>query len=555
MASTGILRSRRSAAQLHAIASVEREIRAVDPAAGRKYLRDYREAYRSYESVLGASDVRRQISRAGIVLVGDYHALPNSQRYLASLLRDPDLRQRSIVLGVETIFSRDQHILDEWSSGEIDEAELRQRIRFDLDWGYDWLPFYELLSAARDGGASVYGLDCMPREDLRKIGARDRHASDKIAELRRRHSEALILVLFGESHLAPQHMPALLRQRLPEEAMLTLLQNVDALYWRAAGEARDHIEAVQVCENTLCVFNATPLEKYENYRLCLDRWRRGDDDRSAPDLGPTLYNLIDGMVRFLGINQYSPHNTTQPRLLVDLMPEVHSRNSDGLLRRLLSRKGFTAEDRRSLLRQVRERGSVYLAPINAVYVRQFRMTSSAEDATRFLHQACRGLPNLCNGRAGANAPSVALDRDDAFYLAVFEHALAFFGSRILHPTRPVVRDSDLDELSDVTREDLEQQTSLSFVDALEALDFLVQQRRGAAHDSPTHAPTFSGRKYEYVVEQLGCLTGNDLYDAYLEGRLNCAALRKLFLTHIEEPGVARQAYLQLRTRLNSGQRV
>ncbi len=379
--------------------------------------------------------------------------------------------------------------------------------------------------------------------------------AEKIAELRRRHPEALILVLFGESHLAPQHMPALLRQRLPEEAMLTLLQNVDALYWRAAGEARDHIEAVQVCENTLCVFNATPLEKYENYRLCLDRWRRGDDDRSAPDLGPTLYNLIDGMVRFLGINQYSPHNTTQPRLLVDLMPEVHSRNSDGLLRRLLSRKGFTAEDRRSLLRQVRERGSVYLAPINAVYVRQFRMTSSAEDAMRFLHQACRGLPNLCNGRAGAHAPSVALDRDDAFYLAVFEHALAFFGSRILHPTRPVVRDSDLEELFDVTREDLEQQTSLSFVDAVEALDFLVQQRRGAAHDSPTHAPTFSGRKYEYVVEQLGCLTGNDLYDAYLEGRLNCAALRKLFLTHIEDPGVARQAYLQLRTRLNSGQRV
>jgi heme-binding uptake protein ChaN (Tiki superfamily) len=556
MATTGILRSRRSAAQLHALASVEREIRAVDPAVGRKYLRDFREAYRSYESVLSAGDVRRQIGKAGIVLVGDYHALPNSQRYLASLLRNPDLCQRPVVLGVETIFSRDQHILDEWSRGEIDEVELRQRIRFDLDWGYDWLPFYELLSAARDRGASINGLDCMPREDLRKIGARDRHASDKIAELRRRHPDALILVLFGESHLAPQHMPALLRQRLPDEPVLAVLQNVDALYWRAAGEARDHIEAVQVCENTLCVFNATPLEKYENYRLCLDRWRRGDDDQSAPDLGPTLYNLIDGMVRFLGINQYSPHNTTQPRLLVDLMPEVHSRNSDTLLRKLLSRKGFTAEDRRSLLRQVRERGSVYLAPINAVYVHQFRMTSSAEDAMRFLHQACRGLPYLCNGRAGTpHFPPVAvLDRDDAFYLAVFEHALAFFGSRILHPTRPVVRDSDLAELFDVTREDLEQQTSLPFADAVEALGFLVQQRRTPASDSPTHAPSFSGRKYEYVAEQLGYLTGNDLYDAYLEGRLTTAALRKLFLTHIQEPGVARKAYTQLRTRLTAGHR-
>jgi len=553
MATTSILRSRRSAAQLHAIATVEREIRAIDPAGGRKYLRDFREAYRSYEKVLAPSDVRGEIAKAGIVLVGDYHALPNSQRYLASLLCDPELRQRHVVLGVETIFSRDQHILDEWRRGEIDEDELRERIRFDLDWGYDWAPFYELLSAARDHGASIHGLDCMPREDLRKIGARDRHAADKITELRQRHSDALILVLFGESHLAPQHLPALLQQQLPAELMLTVLQNVDALYWRAAGEVSDRVEAVAVRENVLCVFNATPLEKYENYRLCLDRWGRSDNDRNAPDLGPTLYNLVDGMVRFLGINQYSSHNTTQPRLLVDLMPEVYSRSSDALLRRLLSRKGFTAEQRRSLLRQVRERGSVYLTPNNAVYVRQFRMTSSAEDATRFLHQACRGLPNLCNGKATAPAPGAeSLDKNDAFYMAVFEHALAFFGSRILHPARPALRDTDLADLFDVTREDLEQQTSLPFADAVEALDFLARHRE---HDfRAAQAPAFTGRKYEYVAEQLGYLTGNDLYDAYLEGRLTTAALRKLFLTHIEQPGVAREAYVQLRTRLRLGRR-
>jgi hypothetical protein len=553
MATTSILRSRRSAAQLHAIATVEREIRAIDPAGGRKYLRDFREAYRSYQKVLAPSDVRGEIAKAGIVLVGDYHALPNSQRYLASLLCDPELRQRHVVLGVETIFSRDQHILDEWRRGEIDEDELRERIRFDLDWGYDWAPFYELLSAARDHGASIHGLDCMPREDLRKIGARDRHAADKITELRQRHSDALILVLFGESHLAPQHLPALLQQQLPAELMLTVLQNVDALYWRAAGEVSDRVEAVAVRENVLCVFNATPLEKYENYRLCLDRWGRSDNDRNAPDLGPTLYNLVDGMVRFLGINQYSSHNTTQPRLLVDLMPEVYSRSSDALLRRLLSRKGFTAEQRRSLLRQVRERGSVYLTPNNAVYVRQFRMTSSAEDATRFLHQACRGLPNLCNGKATAPAPGAeSLDKNDTFYMAVFEHALAFFGSRILHPARPALRDTDLADLFDVTREDLEQQTSLPFADAVEALDFLARHRE---HDfRAAQAPAFTGRKYEYVAEQLGYLTGNDLYDAYLEGRLTTAALRKLFLTHIEQPGVAREAYVQLRTRLRLGRR-
>jgi hypothetical protein len=581
MSTTGILRSRRSAAQRHALASVVRKIGAVDPSAGCKYLRDFREAYRSYQKVLALSDVRHEIAQAGIVLVGDYHALPNSQRYLASLLRDPELHQRPVVLGVETIFSRDQHILDEWFRGEIDENELRQRIRFDLDWGYDWPTFYDLLSAARDHGACIYGLDCMPREDLRKIGARDRHAADKVAELRRRHPSALVFVLFGESHLAPQHLPALLQERLPAEPTLTVLQNVDALYWRAAGEARDHVEAVQirkdVRENVVCVFNSTPLEKYETYRLWLDHWGRSDND-SGPDLGPTLYNLIDGLVRFLGINQYSPHNTTQPRLLVDLMPEVYSRSSDALLRRLLSRKGFTAEHRQRLLRQVRERGSVYLTPINAVYVRQFRMTSSAEDAVRCLHQACRGLPNLSNGKASAAqaAPGATLNQDDVFYMTVFEHALAFFGSRILHPARPALRDSDIADLFDVTREDLEHQTALPFADAVDAVDFLIEHRKldfrsnhvpenhrpqrpssapeSSAPESFAQAPAFTGRKYEYVAEQLGYLTGTDLYDAYIEGRLTTTALRKLFLTHVEEPRVAREAYVQLRKRLSSGRR-
>jgi hypothetical protein len=234
------------------------------------------------------------------------------------------------------------------------------------------------------------------------------------------------------------------------------------------------------------------------------------------------------------------------------MPEVYSRSSDALLRRLLSRKGFTAERRRSLLRQVRERGSVYLAPINAVYVREFRMTSSAEDAVRCLHQACRGLPNLANGKAPAAqaAPGAkTLDQDDKFYMAVFEHALAFFGSRILHPARPALRDPDIAELFEVTREDLEQQTALPFADAVDALNFLTEHRkqdfRGAS------APPFTGRKYEYVAEQLGHLTGTDLYDAYIEGRLTTAALRKLFLAHIEEPGVACEAYVQLKRRLRS----
>jgi hypothetical protein len=549
MATHGILRSRRSAAQLHALVGVEREIRSYDHAGGRKYLRDFRDAYRSYEKTLTPEQVRGEIVKADIVLVADYHALPSSQRYLASLIGDPEVHRRPVVLGVETIFSRDQHIVDEWRRGEIEEGELRQRIRFDFDWGYDWTPFYELLSAAREHAIGIYGLDCMPREDLRKIGARDRHAAEKIGEIRGRHPDALVLVLFGESHLAPRHLPAQVRERLPEDHMLTALQNIDALYWRAAGEPSDHVEAVRVADDVVCVFNATPLEKYENYRLYLNRW--GCNEQGAIDLGPTVYNLIDGLVRFLGINLYSPHNTTQPRQLVDLMPEVYSRNSDVMLRRLLSRKGFSVAQRRAMLQRVHERGSAYLAPLNTFYIRQFQMISATEDAARFLHHACRGLPERINGKIPASrAPH------DAFFAATLEHALACFGSRILYPARPPFRDADLQTLYELTREDLEQQTSLPYADAIDILNFLEwhrqstrSQRGKAASPDWTRVLTFTGKRWEYVTRQLGYLVGNDLYDAYLEGKIGPAVLRRLFLDHLEEPGAAQVAYANLNSRL------
>src|SRR5258708_10120604 len=366
MASTTNLRDRRRAGQLRALVGVAREIRAQDSHGRRKYLREFNQAFRNYNSVLDSQQIQNAIQTADVVLIGDYHALPAAQRYAAHLVEQRAMAgDRPIVLGVETIFARDQHILEEWWRSEIDEGELRQRVRFDLDWGYDWAPFHELLVTARDHAEAVYGLDCMPRDNLRKIGARDRHAADKIAEIRERHPDAVIFVLFGESHLAPEHLPRVLQRAMPGAKILTILQNVDALYWRAAGERADKVEAVSVSNDVLCVFNATPLEKYESYRLYLDQWSRCDE---GPDFAPTIYNLIDSLARFLEINRYSPHNTTQPKFLVDMLPEVYGGSSDAMLRHLLLRKGIRDSHRESMLATFAARGSAYLPQVNAIFI-------------------------------------------------------------------------------------------------------------------------------------------------------------------------------------------
>ena len=523
--SSAKIRSRRSAAELHALAGVEREIRAQDSHNRRKYLREFNHAFRTYEAVLDSEQVSTALHSADVVLIGDYHALPAAQRYAASLIEQRALAGgRPVVLGVETVFARDQHILDEWWRREIDESELRRRIRFDLDWGYDWAPFHEVLVTARDHAEALYGLDCMPREDLRRIGARDRHAAAKIAEIRERHPNAVIFVLFGESHLAPGHLPRALREQLPDARVLTILQNIDALYWRAAGERAGKVEAVRVKDDVLCAFNSTPLEKYESYRLCLDQWSRCDND---PDFAPTIYNLIASLASFLEINRYSPHNGTQPKFLIDLLPEVHGRASDSIFGRLLSRSGVGEDETASWLASFASRGSAYLPQSNAFCIRELQMLHAAEDATRFLHHACRGLPNRVNGNtqsevAAENGSSARRNLADEFYVRVTEHAVAFFGSRVLYPARPAP------------------ETESGF-----------QLSRAACEAAAQAAIRAEAGKFEATAQQWGYCIGNQIYEAYLAGKVTPRGVRRLFLSHLEEPGVARKVCAAVIARLRA----
>jgi len=495
---------------------VEREIRLQDSHGRRKYLREFNQAYRDYQCVLDAEQLRKTVADAEIVLIGDYHALPASQRQAASLIEQRALAgDRPVVLGVETIFARDQHILDEWWRREIEESELRQRIRFDLDWGYDWAPFYELLVTARENADALYGLDCMPREDLRKIGARDRHAAIKISEIRERHPEAAIFVLFGESHLAPAHLPSLVREQLPSAKIRTVLQNNDALYWRAAGEKADRVEAVRVNDDVICVFNATPLEKYESYRLFLDQWSRCED---APDFAPTIYNLIDSLVSFLGINRYSPHNSTQPKFLVDMLPEVYGGSSEATLKRLLSRKRIAEQDLVSMLDCLERRGSAYLPAVNAFWVRDFQMVHAAEDVTRFLHQACQGLP----ARIVRTGSSSSDARDaDRFYIRVMEHAVAYFGSRVLYPSRPAPESGAL------------------------------QLSRAACEKAALRTAEASASEFDASAQEWGYRIGAQVYEGYLAGKITPANVRRLFLAHLHEPGLARKLCAAVISKLRS----
>jgi len=162
-----------------------------------------------------------------------------------------------------------------------------------------------------------------------------------------------------------------------------------------------------------------------------------------------------------------------------------------------SRKGFTTEQRRSLLPPgQRPRQRLPCAHQRRICASVWH-DSRRRGATRFLHQACRGLPNLINGKAATrrSAPNGApvaalLDQDGRLLRGRLRTRARLFRIAILYPARRALRDADIADLFDVTREDLEHQTSLPFADAVEVLDFLTlhrakrSPRRRVAHVRP-----------------------------------------------------------------------
>jgi hypothetical protein len=536
MAVPNRLRLRRSAAQLHALVQVEREIRAADTCSRRKYLREFNNAYQDYKRVLSDHEYHAELLAADLILLGDYHALPKSQQFAAELVETlASITGRPVILGLETVFSKDQQVLDDWRTGAIGDLELREGIRFDTEWGYDWASFYEMLSVSRLHATEIVALDSFPRGDLRRIGLRDRHAAAKIAEAHERHPGAILVVLFGESHLAPNHLPMLVKSALPSQRVLTLLQNIDPLYWKAAGE-RDTVREVQVVRDVVCVFNSTPLEKYESYRLCIERWRQ--TRVQAVDLSPTFSNLTDALLRFLGM----------PR---EQSPTVYHPSSVRELQKLLANMRVAANESSEILRRVAEKGIAYSAELNTVFATAFQMQDATEEAARCVHATCSDA---------TQASCETLAEDDRFYLRVLEEALVYFGSRVLHPARKAVRESELYKVYGESREDVERHAQQPYGRFIEAIDFIVLHRDYEANlRQYWHRPEllqqglqFAGAQYAFVTRTLGQLLGTDLYDAYVAGRVTRRSLRTLFRRDLRKPGAARTAYFVVVRRLKRG---
>ncbi len=536
---------------------LKREIALVDRNSRRKYIRDFDEEYSTYEEISSLDDLVMAAYQADIIYIGDYHALRQSQGFVARMVKEIACRTRKVRLGMEMIFGRNQRVLDRWMDGEIDEEEFLTRIRYHLDWGYDWESFRQILDVARQHQVPVLALDCEPRSGFRYIRKRDQYAARRIAAVAESDPDAKMIVVFGESHLASGHLPERVREILKARSLerrdLVIVQNVERIYWELAEEGHQHVDVVRCSPSSYCVFNASPLAKYESYRQTIDRWKAESVQDTGLDLTPTIYNMVDTILRFLRLDKYRyclQRDGSCLELLVDAYPEVYSDMELDQFQDVLRASNLNPGQMAEVTYHVNRNGSCYVPSINAIFIGEFNLVHGGEEAAHFVNMALKGE---IFERGGKVYPAA-----DLFYVTVLEEAIGFFGSKLIDPSRNHFFETEFYRYHKKSPAVIERETRYGYREFRDIIDFILLHKRfERSYHEYDDVPArlldgiqSQGERFSILTHELGYFLGQQIYDGYHAGSIRRPEVVKLFQRSFEPGGEALSVYLDLVERLS-----
>jgi hypothetical protein len=423
------------ARQKAAAEKLRREVLGADGSLTHPYFRDIRRQQRSYERTATQEELFEACSRARVVYVGDFHALPACQRFTARLLEEIARRHPRVSLGIEFIYTRQQRQLDTMQAGLIDAPTFLRRVHYREEWGYPWEGFGELLDRARRIGCRVHALDVPPRGGFDGLARRDEHAARRIASVVEADPEGALVVLYGESHVSRGHIPRRVRKALDRQGIesreVTIFQDPDAVYWKLLSEHGRLPPAVKLADRVYAVFHGSPLAKYEAYRQVLARWRGDVPPDEEVDLTPAVHHLVSVLLGWLRIRpeRYRlRHRAGWSEDLADAFPEVYSGpEASQLLLPILEEHGRTAEEIEEAESRLTRRGALYDSRSNALFLSQYLPGRAAFEGARFVRAALSGRLFDPPGESWEDAAARA-------YGSAYDEALAVLGSRLVDPT-------------------------------------------------------------------------------------------------------------------------
>lgn len=481
-------------------ALIARAVAGKSPAL-RRYEARYRRATRGYQRLLSKGQVAAKVAAADVVYVGDYHTLHVAQEGFLALAKVAHKTGRRVVLALEFVEGRHQASLDAWLAGKLGDAELLQAIGHPYRGPFDiWPNFQPLLAWARTSGVEVLAIDSRA-QGPNGLHKRDLYAAARVAKAAAAPDRPLVMVLVGQFHVAPGHLPACVDAALGAVARrrLVVYQNAEEIYWRLAREgAAGSAHAVLVRDQEICLVSASPVVCQQSF---LDYVDSEADDSPLPARGASraFAELARQIAALVGVDVERALREVKVVTPADL----------DRFDQLIERGRFDRQELRRLERHVLSRESAYVPRARLVWLARSTLNHLAEEAAHFVRHA-----------AVKDAMDAPRPISDAFWARCLEEALGFFGSRLLNPARTCPQLADFKD--GFTLRTGAQRETAAFVLALKV----------AQADGPDACrkllPLSDEAQFHAVSHALGYLLGEALHQAFERGRFEALELRSLF---------------------------
>ncbi|MFO1520309.1 MAG: ChaN family lipoprotein [bacterium] len=490
------------------------------------YQRAYQRRVRNFSHVTTPEELGKELELAEIVYVGDYHTNKQSQRGFLRILKMLIGAGQPLMVALELIHARFQQSIDRYLKNEIDEETFLKRIHLKKRWYFDlWESFQPIFDFSRYHGLQIFGVEAAPTQGS-TLKTRDRACAKKLVEILKKNPGEKLLVFIGDLHIAPEHLPAEVREILKKEGMakkdLIVYQNSAEIYWKlAALQIEEKTEIVRIDERSFCIVNTPPIVWQQSYMNWLEH-EEGEIDFA--DAKHSFLELVTRIADFLEI-QLPPEKEDV---------EVYTCGDLSFLERLKRDPDFTKKEIETIKRQIRASESYYIAKNRIAYLASLSLNHAAEEASHY-------LKHLCAGDEFPREPA------DAFYANVLHEALGFFGSKIINHHRKCLHPKDFESLILYFRDSgrkVPADRSLELDIAHVVLELKEMEKKGNLIHSgkvlKQKADLFFG-----VTHALGYMLGDRLYYALVSERISKEEIRNLYCDPFREEGESGEAYLSL----------
>jgi hypothetical protein len=526
-----------------------RQVEGHDSKFRTKYLQDYFRELFGYQEVVESTEPLLRMVGARIICIGDFHAIPEYRRLQTQVMAQVHGMFPELVLAVEVFAERDQAHLDAWQRGELTDGELLRAVKYQREWGISWSAYARLFHAARRLKIPIMALDNELRSHFRRIRRRDQRMAERIVQISRRFPRHKIMVVVGESHLAPSHLPRLLGERLPLAGEVTnplvLLFNHETLYYRLLVERKAVPPAVRIDRDVYCVFNLNPLVKYEYYLGFLESLQADTAEAPFTEANVTVWEFIQDLARWLDVypREFRLSLEDDTLRLYEALPGIYVNHEVSDYLTGLAREGISTI-RPGLVRQVLSlQGMVYLPETNVLLVERFNTPFAAQEAGRFLFHNLKRLP------AGVEETDLFSSIDE-FYYGVLENASAYLCSKRLYPLRNHHVESIFLQLEAFDPRELQALLPFNKKALYEIARFVaIHKKYEVYEDRFSRLPRIlllgihSCRYRRYFMQrELGFFLGEQLYQTVLARPRYRRKIRRLFFGVMNLPGMPTRLY-------------